>query len=163
MTKKAGPYRVGQVLDRYLSRADIYPKILEQTVVTCWEQAVGGAIAEATEAVRVRNRILQVKVTHPVWVQELQFHKAPIIQKINRLLGVPTVQELWFFVGEKEAATRSGETEKEGGLPRGGELTREEEARIEKEVSRVRDPEVKRVLSRLFSRALSLEKARHDR
>jgi hypothetical protein len=164
MTKKMAPYRVGEILDHYLNRADIYPKIQEQRIISCWELAVGRAIAEVTQAVRVRNRVLQVRVTNSVWMQELQFHKGLIIQKLNESLGVFGVQELWFFIGEKETGSEgSGDARKAERRKPGRELSREEGDRIEKEVSRLRDPEIKEALSRLFSRALTSEKAREGR
>jgi len=158
MPKKMALYRVGQVLEKYLERADICARIQEQKIIGSWESVVGKGIAEVTQAVRVRNRILQVKVTNSVWVQELQFHKALILKKLNDSIGVPGVQELWFFIGEKEPRTGSGDSRSEERRKICRELNRDEEARIEKEVRGLRDPEMREVLARLFSTALRWEK-----
>ncbi len=155
-------YRLGQVLDAYLKRGDIHPRLQEQRAVGCWERAVGRPIAEATQAVRVRNRVLQVKVANPVWAQELQFHKALIIEKLNALVGEPVVRELWFFVGEREPALSPAAAKEERRNP-ARPLSGEDRARIEREVSGLRDPEMRDALLRLFSRALREEKARGGR
>ena len=60
MTKKAALYRVGQVLNEYLNRADIKTKILEQRVLTAWEQVVGKGIADVTQFVTLVERAIRV-------------------------------------------------------------------------------------------------------
>ncbi len=161
MPKKMAP--LGVILDKYLKRADICAKIQEQRIITSWEPVVGKGIAEVTQAVRVRNRILQVRVTTSVWVQELQFHKAFILKKLNDRVGPPGVQELWFFIGEKEPRAGSGRLGNDERRKLCRELDRDEEARIAKEVSGLGDPEMREVLARLFSTALRWQKVRDGR
>ncbi len=77
------PHRLGKILENCLSRVGLQQRIQEQKILDAWERMVGKAIAEMTEPVRVKNRVLQVKVTNSVWMHELQFHKKLIIQKLN--------------------------------------------------------------------------------
>ena len=103
MPKKMALYRVGQVLEKYLNRADICARIQEQKIIGCWESVVGKGIAEVTQAVRVRNRVLQVKVTNSVWVQELQFHKELILKKLNDSIRETPGCRNYGFLSEKRS------------------------------------------------------------
>ena len=155
------PHRLGKILENYLSRAGLHQRIWEQRILDAWERMVGKAIAEMTEPTRVRNRVLQVKVTNSVWMHELQFHKKLIIQKLNEGTGAPVVQDLWFFIGEKEAGKEippEGSRDKRERQAR--DLSREEKDRIEREISHLDDPEMKEILLRVFSKGLTREKGR---
>jgi len=155
------PDRLGKILENYLGRAGLQPRIQDQRIIDAWERMVGKAIAEMTEPVRVRNRVLQVKVTNSVWMHELQFHKKLIIQKLNEYTGTPVLQDLWFFIGEKETGK---EVRPEGGKKkreRGArDLSKEEKDRIEREISYLEDPEMREILLRVFSKGLTWEKGR---
>jgi predicted nucleic acid-binding Zn ribbon protein len=155
------PHRLGKILENCLSRVGLQQRIQEQRIIDAWELMVGKAIAEMTEPVRVRNRVLQVKVTNSVWMHELQFHKKLIIQKLNGCAGDAVVQDLWFFIGEKEAGK---EVPPEGGKNKrerqARDLSREEKERIEREISHLDDPEMREILLRVFSKGLTWEKGR---
>jgi predicted nucleic acid-binding Zn ribbon protein len=150
------PSAVGEILGRYLDQSGLRPKIREQRILDVWSQLVGEAIAEVSQPGRVRNRSLQVKVTHPVWMQQLQFHKKLIIQKVNEFLGGPFLQELRFVLGEREEGKPSK-------IDRGGrnpqrELRKEEEERIAREVGGIRDGEIREALFQLFAKGLTTER-----
>jgi hypothetical protein len=155
------PDRLGKILNPYLARVGLLRKMEEQKVLDCWEGIVGKAVAEATQPFRVRNRVLQVKVINSGWMHELQFHKEMIIRKLNELVGRPAVQELWFFIGEKEREKEipsKGARGREAGRTR--ELSQEERERIEREIAHLRDREMQEIFLRVFSRGLISEEAR---
>ena len=150
------PHQLGKILENYLSRAGLHKKIQEQRIIDAWAEMVGNAIAEMTDPVRVRNRVLQVKVTNSVWMHELQFHKKLIIQKLNEHIGNPVVQDLWFFIGEKEPGKEATpREEKQKQEMRSRDLSEEEKVRIEREISHLDDPEMKEILWGVFSKALT--------
>ena len=154
--KRAGPSTLGEILGRYLEQSGLRPRIREQKVLDAWNQLVGEAIAEVTQPVRVRNRSLLVKVIHPVWMQQLQFHKKLIIQKVNGFLGGPFLEDLRLVLGEREPITPSRKGGPVQNRPR--ELGKEERERIEREVGGIRDGEIREALSRLFARGLMTER-----
>jgi len=117
------------------------------------------AIVKNVERVCKRvYRVLQIRVINSVWMQELQFHKPLIIQKLNEFLGDPFVQDLRFVLGGREEGVSPKAEEGRGKKSR--ELTEEERERIEKEVSRLPDPEMREVLSRVFAKALKTPRER---
>jgi hypothetical protein len=155
------PHPLGKILENCLCRAGLQQRIHEQRILDAWEPMVGKAIAEMTEPIRVRNRVLQVKVINSVWMHELQFRKKLIIQKLNEWAGDPGVQDLWFFIGEKgsgKAVPSEGGKNKRERQAR--DLSREEKDRIEREVSHLDDPEMREILWRVFSKGLTCDKRR---
>ena len=141
-----------------MNRDDLRPRIHEQRVLDAWDPVVGNAIAEVTQPMRVKNRVLHVRVIHPAWMQELQFHKKLILQKMKDFLGAPLLEDLRWVLGEKEKKEAGKRGEKAREWQR--ELRPEEKERIEKEVSRLRDGEMKEALSRLFSKQLMRERGK---
>jgi hypothetical protein len=155
------PDRLGKILSPYLARIGLLQKMGEQRVRDCWEQIVGKAVAEATQPFRCRNRVFQVKVVSSVWMQELQFHKEMMIRKLNEFCGHPLVRDVWFFLGEKEKAKEIpavGTTRK--GAGENGDLSQEEISRMEREVGRLHDREMKEIFLRVFAKGLIAGKAR---
>ncbi len=158
MPRKSGrktqkPSFLGDILSGYLNQPGLRSKMREQKILNAWDQVVGKAIAEVTQPSRVRNHILQIRVINSVWMQELQFHKPFMIQKLNELLGDPALQDLRFVLGEREEKIPLKREEEWRKTFR--ELAEEERERIKKEVSRVPDPEMREVLSRLFAKGLT--------
>jgi hypothetical protein len=151
--KTQKPSFLGDILSGYLNQPGLRSKIREQKILNAWDRVVGKAIAEVTQPARVRNRILQIRVINSVWMQELQFHKPFIIQKLNEFLGDPVLQDLRLVLGEREEKTPL--QREEGWRKTFRELAEEERERIEKEVSRLPDQEMREVLSRLFAKALT--------
>jgi len=154
------PHRLGKILENFLTGAGMQQRIREQKIIDAWERMVGKAISEMTQPVRMRNGVLQVKVANSVWMNELQFHKKIIIQKLNGYIGNATVEDLWFMIGEREKgreAIDGGEVQ-EKAVRHARALSQEEKERIERGISHLRDPEMKEIFFRLFSKGLALGK-----
>ncbi|MFH1757434.1 MAG: DUF721 domain-containing protein [Pseudomonadota bacterium] len=153
-TKK--PLRVGDILKNYCNRVGLNRRMNEKRLLDVWEEAVGEAVAKRTEPMRIKNRILYLKVTNSVWMQQLQFMKEVIVKKLHEKTGIDFLQDIRFFIGEV------GPMEKEA---KGGSLKRDltplsgsDWEQINKEVSGVQDPEMQEILSGLYSKALAVER-----
>ncbi len=157
--RKGGkPSSLGDILSDYLNQPGLRSRMREQKILDVWDRVVGRAIAEVTQPGTVRNRVLQIRVINSIWMQELQFHKPLIVQKLNEFLGDPFVQDLRFVLGERKPERFPKGEEGQGKKSR--ELAKEERERIEKEVSRLPDPEMREVLSRVFAKALKTARER---
>jgi len=75
--------RVGEVLDKSLKRLDLAPRLDDYGVWPIWNEIVGGTIARNAQPEKIRNGTLFVKVSSPVWMQQLQFMKEMIADKLN--------------------------------------------------------------------------------
>lgn len=109
-----------------------------------WASLVGDQIAKNCRPERIKDGILFLKVSSPVWAQQLQFMKGMVIEKVNRFMGDKGVKELRFRVG------MFGVTEKGGRKP-WKEVTLDKEIlmRIDNELSPVRDNELRDVIKKL--------------
>jgi len=91
--------RLGQVLDKSLKRLDLSPRLDEYGVWPIWNETVGPTIARNAQPEKIRNGTLFVKVTSPVWMQQLQYMKEMIVEKLNQRLKTDIVKNIFFVVG----------------------------------------------------------------
>ncbi len=102
--------RVGDVLNHSLKRLDLTPRLDEYGVWPIWNDVVGTAIANNAQPEKIRNGTLFVKVTSPVWLQQLQFMKEMITEKLNQRLKNEVVKTIFFMVGRVDiSANRNDE------------------------------------------------------
>jgi predicted nucleic acid-binding Zn ribbon protein len=88
--------KIQGILDRTLQQLGLAERMKEADVVRRFSEIVGGNIAKRAEAVSIRDGKLVVKVSSPVWRQELSFSKKEIIEALNRVLGDNVVKDIHF-------------------------------------------------------------------
>lgn len=66
-----------------------------------WEPAVGAVIANNARPEWIRHGKLRVRVSDPIWLQELGFVEQEIKEKLNTRLGRKAVQSIEFRLGSK--------------------------------------------------------------
>ncbi len=104
MTTKPLPIEhLGAVLDQSLMRLDLVTRLQEYAVWPIWNDVVGAVIARNAQPEKIRNGTLFVKVSSPVWMQQLQFMKDMIAGKLNHRLKREVVKNIFFMVGRIEA------------------------------------------------------------
>lgn len=64
-----------------------------------WDEAVGPAIAEHARPSYVKKGRLRVDVSDPIWLQELEFVRETIKEKLNEELGRKAVKRIDFRLG----------------------------------------------------------------
>lgn len=64
-----------------------------------WEEVVGAGIANNAQPSWIKNGRLRVKVSDPIWLQELEFVEKTIREKLNEKLGRKTVERIEFRLG----------------------------------------------------------------
>ncbi|MDI6753971.1 MAG: DUF721 domain-containing protein [Thermodesulfobacteriota bacterium] len=160
-TKK--PVSLGEVLKIYFRDNGLKGKLEEQKILDIWEAVVGDAVATRTQPIRVKNRVLYVTVSNSVWMQQLHFMKELIIKKLNERTGSDFLQDLRFFFGEIEHLKQADEKKRENN---GGDIVTVSEPdreRIEKEVSQVKDPEIRKILMKVYLKGLAAEGTRKNK
>lgn len=106
MDKKNAPIEtIGSVLDHSLKRLDLTTRLDEYAVWPVWNDVVGSVIARNAQPEKIRNGTLFIKVSSPVWMQQLQFMKDMIAGKLNHRLKGEVVKNLFFMVGRIDAPT----------------------------------------------------------
>jgi predicted nucleic acid-binding Zn ribbon protein len=136
--------RVGQVLDKSLKRMEISTRLNEYGVWPIWNDIVGITIARNAQPEKIRNGTLFVKVTSPVWMQQLQYMKEMIAEKLNQQLKTDIVRNIFFVVGQVNAETI--EMEEKPRAPSTAAAPRPNEDFLES----VRDPEIRQAFKRLL-------------
>ena len=138
--------RLGQVLDKSLKRLDLSPRLDEYGVWPIWNETVGPTIARNAQPEKIRKGTLFVKVTSPVWMQQLQYMKEMIVEKLNQRLKTDIVRNIFFVVGQVNA-----ETVEIAAKPLAPSSIAAEEPRLGEDfLETVRDPEIRQAFQRLL-------------
>lgn len=58
---------------------------------------MGKRIAEISQAVKIENNILFVKVLHSSWRNELLYQKKAIIDRLNKTIGKRVVEDIRLY------------------------------------------------------------------
>jgi len=138
--------RLEQVLDKSLKRLDLSPRLDEYGVWPIWNETVGPTIARNAQPEKIRNGTLFVKVTSPVWMQQLQYMKEMIVEKLNQRLKTDIVKNIFFVVGRVNVEIV--EIPSKPAAP--SSVTVEEPQLGEDFLESVRDPEIRQAFKRLL-------------
>jgi hypothetical protein len=138
--------RIGDVLEKSLKRFAPAMRLDEYGVWPVWNDVVGKAIAQNAQPEKIRNGTLFIKVASPVWMQQLQYMKDMIAEKLNARLAANVVKNIFFVVGR--VSTDGLEEELKSPAPKHGESSAPliDEAFLES----IRDPEIRQAFKRLL-------------
>ncbi|HEY2989470.1 MAG TPA: DUF721 domain-containing protein [Candidatus Binatia bacterium] len=139
--------KLGEVLDKSLKRLDPSGRLVEYGVWPIWNEAVGDTIARNAQPEKIRQGTLFVKVSSPVWMQQLQYLKETVAEKLNHALGKEVVKNLFFFIGSVRAET----AEQKAAAQESPAASVSQPSLDEETLSPVKDPEIRRALKRLFA------------
>jgi predicted nucleic acid-binding Zn ribbon protein len=102
--RRRDPARVGKPLAGLLARYDPEGRLRAYRVFDIWPEVVGEAIDQRTQPDRLRDGVLSVQVSSHTWMQELQFLKEDIRQRLNQRLESEVIRDLHFVPGRVRAA-----------------------------------------------------------
>src|SRR5881296_789348 len=97
--------KLGTVLDKSFKRLELSLRLDEYGVWPIWNDVVGKPIARNAQPEKIRNGTLFVKVTSLVWMQQLQFMKEMIAEKLNQRLKSQIVKNIFFVIGRIDGDT----------------------------------------------------------
>lgn len=128
MAKKTSPIEnFGSVLEHSLQRLDLAARLEEYAVWPVWNDVVGKVIARNAQPEKIRKGTLFVKVSSPVWMQQLQFMKDMIAEKLNHRLKTQVVKNIFFMVGRIDVTEEIADEPVEGADSRPAPLCVNEE------------------------------------
>ncbi|MCF7826874.1 MAG: DUF721 domain-containing protein [Candidatus Marinimicrobia bacterium] len=87
---------IGNVFTQLFRDLGIEKAIQQNMAVSRWAEIVGERIAQISEAERIENGVLIVKVSSPVWRNELVFMKTSLINSVNEALAKTVVKDIKF-------------------------------------------------------------------
>jgi len=68
----------------------------DATIWRVWDEVAGETIARNAQPLWIRNGRLRVKVSDPIWLQELSFMEETMRNKLNERLGRKAVEKIEF-------------------------------------------------------------------
>lgn len=134
-------------MDKSLKRLELSTKLKEYGIWPIWNEIVGVTIARNAQPEKIRNGTLFVKVSSSTWMQELQYMKEMISEKLNQNLGREVVKNIFFFVGKLDTGAVQSKVQGPS-LP---SASFPEKKFDEEHLRSIKDPEIRRALRRLFA------------
>lgn len=99
MMTDGAPTSISNVIEEWFSKH--HRKAFKRySMLTRWEEIVGLRIAKNTRPVRFYREALVVMVRNSVWMQELEFLKPQILEKIRASSPEVEVNDIVFKVGD---------------------------------------------------------------
>jgi len=153
--KKPQPIR--SVLENTLKGLEINVPLKSYSILGAWNEIVGATVAAHSQPRSIRNRILFIDVSHSTWMQQLQFLKPTLLEKVNHFLGEPLIQDIRFKLGRVPPSTPShSKTD-----PRRQEdLDQETLKRIERVILKIEDEEVRKAFKGILMNGAKFEQQR---
>jgi hypothetical protein len=151
------PQPIHSILEKTLKALEIDVPLKSYSIWGAWEEIVGDSVALQTQPRAIRNRILFIDVSHPTWMQQLQFFKPTLLEKINNFLGEPHIQDIRFKLGKisppVQAPSKASVWQREN-------LDERILKQIESIVQKIDDQEVRKSLRDVLIKGAKLERHR---
>ena len=85
---------LGEAIEAFLNKHGLQKEAKFQMVLNQWEDLFGKAIASHTEKAWLEKEILHLKISSPVWKQELSLAKSQIKEVVNKHMGEELIKEV---------------------------------------------------------------------
>lgn len=88
------PAATGEILDALTRRMGVRERLDQYRAWALWSEVVGPQTAAHARPFRVRDGVLEVRVDHPVWMQQLQLLKPRILSRLNEILAPAAIRDI---------------------------------------------------------------------
>ena len=73
-----------QILGEYLKGTDFKEINNTISIQTAWDKTVGKPISKNTEIISFKKGTIKIKVSNPIWRNELSFQKQDLLDKLKK-------------------------------------------------------------------------------
>lgn len=153
---------IGGLLKQVLSNQGVDDKLSRYQAWLIWDKIVGEQIARRARPLRFRDGVLEVRVDHPVWMQQLQMLKPKILQKLNSKLPNAHIDDIYLRRGKNTPQPQQQPPSPAPAKWRSQQLQKNDLEEIEKSLQGIKDSEIKDELRRLFTLQKRLTKAQQS-
>jgi hypothetical protein len=150
------PQSIHSILEKTLKALEIDVPLKTYSIMGAWKEIVGEPVAIHSQPCSIRNRILFVDVSHPTWMQQLQFLKLTLLEKVNHFLGEPLIQDIRFRLGKISPTPR---TPSKALLLEQKKLDKATLNQIESIVQVINDESIKKGLREVLIKSAKLERS----
>jgi len=141
------PATVGRLLADTFQGTPLARCLAEAGIWQAWDQVVGASIAAQARPSSMRDGILTVLVASAPWMQQLNFLKGEIRERLNSHLGANLVQDIYLKAGKPP---RSSQTPQQPPIP-DRPLSQDELTAISAIVGTIDDEELRATCQRLLT------------
>jgi predicted nucleic acid-binding Zn ribbon protein len=99
--KKGSLTSLKDILSALLSDSKLPFNPQDATIWKIWDEVVGPAIARNAQPLWIKDRRLRVKVSDPIWLQELSYLEVSVREKLNARLGRQAVEKIEFRLSSR--------------------------------------------------------------
>lgn len=96
------PAVAGAVLDSLTEKMGVRDRLETYRVWSVWDEVVGPQTAQHAQPFRLRGGVLEVRVDHPVWMQQLQLLKPRILERLNHAITPGVLSDIILRHGKPE-------------------------------------------------------------
>lgn len=94
MSRRKNELSLGEAIEAWLQETGMKEKVQVQKIKNGWPRIMGEAIARNTERIWFNEGVLHIRLSHPMWRNELQLAKTKIKEMANREIQSNLVQEV---------------------------------------------------------------------
>ena len=99
-SRSSTPEQIESILERVFTSLDLGMKVKQYQIWEVWDSVVGEAIARQARPQQVRNMVLWISVSSSTWMQQLEFMKKQIVNRLNEQIGEVVINDIRFRIGE---------------------------------------------------------------
>ena len=145
---------VGDLVEQLLSSKGLTTQLKKYQTWSCWNDVVGPQIARHAQPLRIRDRILEVRVSQPAWMQQLQLLKPKILQQLNERLNEELIEDIYLKRGTVTPPEEPPKRQQKKHEP----LTEDDQTHISEILEGLDDPVLRKSLSELIGRDIQHKK-----
>lgn len=94
--KKTNTQSLGEVLKQVLDDQHLSGKLNEQRIIDAWKPLLGPGVAQYTDRLYIKNRVLNVHISSAVLKAELMMYREKLIQSLNERVGETVILDIMF-------------------------------------------------------------------
>jgi predicted nucleic acid-binding Zn ribbon protein len=139
---------IAPVLAQALRQCGLGHVVLLERLVRYWDTIAGPQLAAVTQPESIRARVLFITVRDAIWLQQITFYQAQLLENIRNVLGDVSITRLHFLLAmssSRQPGPASTEAELEP-VP----LTAVEEQQMQDGTARIADPDLREAVRRAW-------------
>lgn len=94
------PARAGELLGDLQRNLGVAERLQQYRIWQIWDEVVGPQTASHARPLRIRDNTLEVRVDHPVWMQQLQLLKPRLIARLNERIAPAAIADIYWRRGD---------------------------------------------------------------
>lgn len=91
-------HHIGDIIDAIIRKYKFEEKEKEAIILSKWQEIVGSELSKYSSPDKIKNKILYVYCDNSASLQELNFARLQITNKINEIAGKKIIEKILFLI-----------------------------------------------------------------